>query len=246
METGGAARAVEYGGLQVVKDHGARLPPKNSRHARGFDRTRLRCESVNSRTSTGCSRARRRTRKPCGWCRRWSHDHTHPNRPASPGRLVVDFLVDASARRADSDGAEIAAEDARAAGKASGPRAISSRMRTARVRGPLPRAPRSWLVCVEETGAAHDPERGGLVHFERSGHGTPGTVSRRAMARPERFSISARRRISAHRATLMARLLAHATVARRRPGATVRQGGPVPGQAPLDGAGRAAAGRAPG
>ena len=206
METGVAARAVEHGRLEVVEDQVARTAAEEGQ---GVDQAPVELGLALRQGELDVEQAA---------IAEHGHEHRDLARGRADlhaaafapidlhrlGRFVMHLLVDAAACRPDL--AQVAAQDAGAAGVALGPRAISSRMRTAERSGYL--ANRS-LICSRYGSstlarrAAWD--EGGCSSFRAAATVWREQCSRRAIARPESFSISLRRRISAHKATFMAR-----------------------------------------
>ena len=162
------------------------------------------------------------------------------------GRLVVDFLVDTPARGTDlsagSGGRRWCCRYSHR-GRERSPRGCAP----PRVRDTWPAGRRSW-PCAGPRGwrGAKTWRAGGWSNLSAAATVCREQWSRREMAQPESFSISARRRISAHKATFMASSFPGWNVAARRPGARSRPVASALGQARTGGAGQAAAGRAPG
>ena len=161
------------------------------------------------------------------------------------GRLVVDFLVDATA--CGTDLPQVAADDAGAAGIAIG--AAGDLLADAHRREfgiPGQQGVDLGPVRIQEAGAARTSRAGGWSNSSAAATVCREQWSRREMARPESFSISARRRISAHKATFMASSFSRWNAVAQRSGGRSRPVASALGQARTGGAGRAAAGRAPG
>ena len=174
MQTGFAARAVEYGRLQIVEDDGAGTAPEE---LEGMDDSavELLLALRERELDVDHPAIAEHGHEHRNFASRVTDSHTAALAPIDLhrlGRFVVDFLVDTPPRGTDLS--QVAADEADAAGIAIG--AASDLLADAHRRefGVLDQQDVDLgPVVVQEAGAALDFAPRGLVQFERRGHRVP-------------------------------------------------------------------------
>ena len=177
MKTGGAARAIDHGGFQVVDDDGTGTATKELQgmHQVAIEFRLALGQGERDETQPAVAEHGHEDRDLAGGVSDEDAAALTPVDLHGLGRLVVDFLIDAPAW--GTDGPQVAADRDHAAGVAIGAASdflVDAHRRELGILGQ--QGVDLGAMRIQETGSMRDLARGRLIQLERSSDRAPGTV----------------------------------------------------------------------